>query len=64
MKFNFDVASRKLMDIIIRWVVVALVFFWSYPRDLLGRVPTVGGIFKPVPQLRLISARTGSARKR
>lgn len=25
MKFNFDPASRKLMDIIIRWIVVALV---------------------------------------
>ena len=25
-------------------------FFWFWPRGILGRAPTVGGTFKPVPQ--------------
>ena len=38
-------------------------FFLSEPRGGPEWAPTVGGTFKPVPQPRLIPARTGSAHK-
>ena len=43
--------------------VLTYKIFWSYLQGILGRAPTVGGTFKPVPQPRLeVSARTGRHR--